>query len=111
VAARRPGGYRERRVSLPGAAELLRPASRGHAVEAHRSASGRGRHPQKITVYMSGAELLDRERARLTLRAFGITVDRRRIVREALAAMLADLDAEGEQSLVARRLGEGTVPD
>jgi hypothetical protein len=47
------------------------------------------------------------ERARLTLRALGIAVDRGRIVREALAVLLADLDAEGDRSLVARRLFEG----
>jgi len=85
---------------------LLRPSGRSAAVEAQRQASGRERHPQKITVYLSGSELLDLERARLTLRALGITVDRGRIVREALAVLLADLDAEGDRSLVARRLGE-----
>jgi hypothetical protein len=111
VAAGRPRGSRTRRVSLPGVAELLRPAGRGPAVEAERQASGRERHPQKITVYLSGSELLDLERARLTLRALGITVDRGRIVREALAVLLADLDAEGARSLVARRLWEGTLPE
>jgi hypothetical protein len=75
-------------------------------VEAERQASGRERHAQKITVYLSGGELLDLERARLTLRALGLTVDRGRIVREALAVMLADLDAGGEKSLVVRRLRE-----
>jgi hypothetical protein len=116
VAPGRARGSRSRRVSLPGVAELLRPASRGpaveaQAVEAQRQASGRERHTQKITVYLSGSELLDLERARLTLRALGITVDRGRIVREALAVLLADLDAEGEKSLVARRLWEETLPD
>jgi len=38
-------------------------------------------------------------------------VDRGRIVREALAVLLADLDAEGEKSLVARRLWAGMLPD
>jgi hypothetical protein len=44
-------------------------------------------------------------------------VDRGRIVREALAVLLADLDAEGEgegegeKSLAARRLWEETLPD
>ena len=90
---------------------MLRPIGRGPAVEAQRPASGRERHAQKITVYLSGSELLDLERARLTLRALGITVDRGRIVREALAVLLADLDAEREQSLVARRLWEETRPD
>ena len=107
MAPGRPRGSRSRRVSLPGVAELLRPAGRGTAVEAERQASGRERHTQKITVYLSGSELLDLERARLTLRALGITVDRGRIVREALAVLLADLDAEGDRSLVARRLWEG----
>jgi len=111
VAPGRPRGVRSRRVSLPGVAELLRPIGRGPAVEAQRPASGRERHAQKITVYLSGSELLDLERARLTLRALGITVDRGRIVREALAVLLADLDAEREQSLVARRLWEETRPD
>ncbi len=81
------------------------------AVEARRQASGRGRHTQKITVYLTGSELFDLEHARLTLRALGITVDRGRIVREALAVLLADLDAEGDRSLVARRLCEGALPE
>jgi hypothetical protein len=50
--------------------------------------------------------LLDLERARLTLRALGLMVDRGRIVREALAVMLADLDAGADKSVVARRLRE-----
>jgi hypothetical protein len=53
---------------------------------------------------MSGTELLDLERARLALRSYGISVDRGRIVREALAVLLADLDTAGEGSLVAQRL-------
>jgi len=57
-------------------------------------------------VYLSGSELLDLERARLALRGYGIAVDRGRIVREALAVLLADLDADGQKSLVARRLRE-----
>ena len=112
MAPGRPRGSRTRRVSLPGVAELLRPSGRSPAVEAQRQASGRESHPQKITVYLSGSELLDLERARLTLRALGITVDRGRIVREALAVLLADLDAEGGESMVARRLCEGsTLPE
>ena len=111
MAPGRPRGSRSRRVSLPGVAELLRPVGRGPAVEAQRQASGRECHTQKITVYLSGSELLDLERARLSLRALGITVDRGRIVREALAVLLADLDADGDRSLVARRLWEETRPD
>jgi hypothetical protein len=56
---------------------------------------------------MSGPELIQLERARLALRSYGITVDRGRIVREALAVLLADLDTAGENSVVARRLKDG----
>jgi len=108
VAAGRPRGSRSRRVSLPGVAELLRSAARSPAADSDRQASGREQHTQKITVYLSSSELLDLERARLSLRAYGIATDRGRIVREALAMLLADLDAEGDRSMVARRLGEGT---
>jgi hypothetical protein len=58
-------------------------------------------------VYLSGAELLELERAKLTLRGYGISADRGRIVREALAVLLADLEAAGEESLMVRRLREG----
>jgi hypothetical protein len=58
-------------------------------------------------VYLSSGELMDLERARLALRAYGVPTDRGRIVREALAVVLADLDAEGDRSLLARRLREG----
>jgi hypothetical protein len=107
VAAGRSGGSRSRRVSLPGVAELLRPAGRTPAGDADRQASGREQHSQKITVFLSSGELMDLERARLALRAYGSPTDRGRIVREALAVLLADLDAEGDRSLVARRLREG----
>jgi hypothetical protein len=55
---------------------------------------------------LSGAELIELERARLALRSYGISVDRGRIVREALAVLLADLDSARENSLVAQRLRE-----
>ena len=108
MASGRSRGSRSRRVSLPGVSEILRPPARSPAVESERQASGRESHPQKITVYLSGAELLDLERARLALRSYGISVDRGRIVREALAVVLADIDAAGEDSLVAQRLRAGT---
>jgi len=95
-----------KRVSLPGVAELLRPATRDVAVPDGRQASGREAHPQKITVYLASDELLDLERARITLRARGISVDRGRLVREAIAVLLADMDAGVESSLLARRLCE-----
>jgi hypothetical protein len=107
VASGRSRGSRSRRVSLPGVAELLRTSARSPAPETERQASGRESHPQKITVYLSGPELMELERAKLALRSYGISVDRGRIVREALAVLLADLDSAGEESVVARRLREG----
>jgi hypothetical protein len=95
-------------VKLPGIAELLRPVPDGLAVDGQRPASGREEHTQKITVYLSADELLDLEQGRLTLRSYGMTVDRGRLVREAIAVLLADLDARGEDSLLARRLDRGT---
>jgi hypothetical protein len=70
-----------------------------------RRPSGRQRHEEKITVYVSPSELVDLEHARLVLRAdHSLAVDRGRIVREALAVVLADLEAKGEQSILVRRL-------
>jgi hypothetical protein len=98
------GRGRSRRVSLPGVAELLRPASPGPDEGDERRASGREKHTQKITVYLSAEELLDLERARLALLRYGVAADRGRIVREAIAVLLADLDAQGRDSLLARRI-------
>jgi hypothetical protein len=85
----------------------LRPAVPGPDDGDGRPASGREKHSQKITVYLSAEELLDLERARLTLLRFGAAVDRGRIVREAIAVLLADLDARGRESLLARRIANG----
>jgi hypothetical protein len=72
---------------------------------ADRRPTGRERHDEKITVYVSSDELIDLEHARLALRGeFGLAVDRGRIVREAIALVLADLDAQGEASTLVRRL-------
>jgi len=95
---------RSRRVSLPGIAELLRPATPGPDIAAHRPASGREQHTHKITVYLSADELFELEHARLALRRYGITTDRGRLVREAIAVLLADLDARGETSVLALRI-------
>jgi hypothetical protein len=92
-------------VSLPGVAELLRPVGPGPASDSGRQASGREAHSQKITVYLSADELLDLERVRLTLRAHGIGVDRGRLVREAIALLMMDLEAGIDASVIARRLG------
>ena len=77
-----------------------RPRSTGE-----RRPSGRERHDEKITVYVSAEELMDLEHARLALRGdHGLAVDRGRIVREALAVVIADLEAKGESSILVRRL-------
>ncbi len=58
-----------------------------------------------MTVYVTSAELLDLEHARLALRAaHGLAVDRGRLVREALAMVLADFEANGDDSALIRRL-------
>lgn len=70
-----------------------------------KSPSGRERHDEKITVYLSPEELYDLEQARLALRGdLGLAVDRGRIVRESLAIIIADLESKGDQSIIARRL-------
>jgi hypothetical protein len=91
-------------VSIPGVAELLRPVSPEPDVAGERPATGREKHDHKITVYLSAGELLDIEHARLALRRHGIVIDRGRLVREAIAVLLADLDARGRDSLLARRI-------
>ncbi|MGL5405706.1 MAG: hypothetical protein ACRDAX_02785 [Propionibacteriaceae bacterium] len=108
-----------RKVSLPGAAELFRPTKTDKIKQSSQSSeavatadgsdelkpTGRVRHDSKITVYVSQEELLGLEQARLTLRAnFGVAVDRGRIVREAIAAALADLETQGEESQLVTRL-------
>lgn len=121
-----------RRVTLPGADELFRatgglgradeePAQAESATTspvalarvageprrqvASGKPTGRQRHDEKITVYVSPEELVEIERARLNLRAsHGLGVDRGRIVREAVAVVLADLESKGEDSILVRRL-------
>jgi hypothetical protein len=122
-----------RRVSLPSADDLFRAteeqeqqdaAGRGgpgkvttrgavHVVpdphadqpETARKPSGRVKHDEKMTVYVTAQELLDLEHARLSLRAeHGLAVDRGRMVREALHLVLADLEQNGGASALVRRL-------
>jgi hypothetical protein len=115
-----------RRVSLPAADDLFRrtadeAAPRGRTqlppeapaesppedegATGDRQPSGRVRHDEKMTVYITADELLEIERARLTLRSrHGLAVDRGRLVREAVAMALSDLDTEGEDSLLVQRL-------
>jgi hypothetical protein len=89
----------------------LRPAAAGPDGGDQRQASGREKHTQKITVYLSAEELLDLERARLALLRYGASADRGRIVREAIAVLLADLDARGQESLLARRVARSIAAD
>jgi hypothetical protein len=123
-----------RRVSLPAADDLFRrtgeeTASRVRAVPdapddgAHdavhdaaddaggarepraKKPSGRIRHDEKMTVYVTSDELLDIEHARLSLRrTHGLAVDRGRLVREAVALVLADFEARGHDSVLVQRL-------
>ncbi len=119
-----------RRVSLPGADELFRPTTPlttrtaevaqgephrstdprrrpiAEAAQPARGVTGRIRHDQKITVYVSTEELVALETARAELKLYGVNADRGRIVREAIAIALADLaSSDGESSLVARLSG------
>ena len=88
------------RQTLPAAAP--KPATRAKAEK------NRTRHEEKITVYCSADELLALETARLTLRGqHGVAADRGRIVREAIAVLLADLEVHGEDSVLVRRLRRG----
>lgn len=91
---------------LEAAASAVRPAARRRPrALSDRRPSGRESHDEKITVYLSADELMDLEHARLELRGdHGLPVDRGRIVREALAVVLADFDAKGEASILVRRL-------
>ena len=58
-----------------------------------------------MTVYVTADELLDLEHARLSLRRHqGLAVDRGRLVREAIAIALADLEANGDDSVLVQRL-------
>ncbi|MFJ2866727.1 hypothetical protein [Kitasatospora sp. NPDC087314] len=96
IGRQHPGAAEEQ----PGTAGRARPRGR-----APRRPSGRERHDEKITVYVSAEELMDLEHTRLVLRGeHGLAVDRGRIVREAIAVVLADLEQRGEASILVRRL-------
>lgn len=107
---------------MPGAAELFRStgpteerwfdrsqSGSQHAVTTPRRGTPRQKHTAKITVYVSDDELLALEHARLILRGtHGLAVDRGRVVREAVAVVLADLEERGEDSVLVRRLRHDT---
>ena len=124
-----------RRVSLPSADDLFRPTNPDGSAQPvqpvptaqqpaapaapaddddtdagakRRRPSGRVRHDEKMTVYVTSDELLEIEHARLSLRrSHGVAVDRGRLVREAVALALADLEEHGDDSPLVRRLREG----
>ena len=63
------------------------------------------KHEEKITFYCTPDDLMAIERTRLELRAtYGVTADRGRIVRAALAYVLEDFTARGEDSVLLRKL-------
>lgn len=102
VAGAEPGDAepsRARTSRAPGS----RPASRP-AASRRGKASGRVRHDEKITVYLSTDELVGLETARITLRRLGVGADRGRIVRAAVALALADLEERGAESALTRTL-------
>ena len=101
-----------RRVTVPAADDIFRPTAvpdpepePEEAAPARRVPSGRVRHDEKMTVYVTSDELLDIEHARLGLRRHhSLAVDRGRIVRAAVALALADLDEHGDESQLVQRL-------
>jgi hypothetical protein len=115
-----------RRASLPGAEELFRRTSREKPRPARSetekvdkatklqvastSASEPGdrkapRHEEKVTFYCTAEDLMQLERARLSLRSdHGIGADRGRIVRAALDYVLEDFEARGDDSILLRHL-------
>ena len=123
-----------RRASLPGADELFRrtsPESKPQPVReqgttpqvskstrlqvaeetpsaapANVPASKSPKHNEKITFYCTRDDLMALERVRLELRSeHGVTADRGRIVRAALAYVLEDFEARSDDSILVRKLG------
>jgi hypothetical protein len=83
----------------------VRSIPRRRVTTVEKTPTGRERHDEKITIYLSSDELYDLDQARLMLRGdLGLAVDRGRIVRESIAVIVADLEAKGDQSILARRL-------
>jgi hypothetical protein len=89
--------------ATPKAKKGVRSIPRRRVVSVDKSPSGRERHDEKITIYLSPDELFDLDQARLSLRG-DLAVDRGRIVRESIAVIIADLEQKGDQSILARRL-------
>lgn len=119
-----------KRVSLPAADDLFRPtaparegtgadreestavadavaptAAASDADDEVKRPSGRVRHDEKMTIYVTADELMDIEHSRLALRrTHGLAVDRGRLVREAVAIALADFEQNGDDSVLVQRL-------
>jgi hypothetical protein len=92
-------------TASPKSKKGVRSIPRRRVTSQDKSPSGRERHDEKITVYLSPDELFDLDQARWMLRGdLGLAVDRGRIVRESIAVIIADLEAKGDQSILARRL-------
>ena len=88
-------------------ADAAAPLKAAEPAPAKGRGSGRVRHDEKMTVYITSDELLDIEHARLTLRRHhGLGVDRGRLVRAAVAIALADLEATGADSVLVQRLSD-----
>jgi hypothetical protein len=112
-----------RRASLPGAEELFRRTAPRRG-EAARDTTGpeddksttlqvaestpkprKPKHEEKITFYCTTDDVMAVERARLALRGrHGVSADRGRIVRAALAYVLEDFEARGEDSVLVHEL-------
>lgn len=112
-----------RRVSLPAADDLFRPTAPSPDPDVVgavgttdepatiqpevKQPSGRVRHDEKMTIYVTADELFDIEQARLELRrTHGLAVDRGRLVRAAVAIALADLEDNAATSALVNRLNE-----
>jgi hypothetical protein len=98
-------GQISRRTTPPRVQPVAETRKESAADTAARRSSGRVRHDEKMTVYVTADELLDIEHARLSLRRDqGLAVDRGRLVREAIAIVLADLEVNGDDSVLVQRL-------
>ena len=118
-----------RRASLPGADELFRKTSPqrtesprkpattdvdkstklqvAESSKTEAAARRTPKHEEKVTFYCTRDDLMALEKARLGLRAdHGVGADRGRIVRTALAYVLEDFEARGEDSVLVRRLSD-----
>jgi hypothetical protein len=119
-----------RRASLPGADELFRRTTERPEAQqspekpqvakstklqvavapeeaAPEPKSKAPKHDEKITFYCTSDDLMALESTRLALRSkHGVSADRGKIVRAAVAYVLEDFDARGEDSILLHRLSE-----